>query len=152
MNELAPMLDKWLPEALDGHAAEAPRIEASEPVTDPDFAIWDPAMLTSLVGDNPGIHKRFLEKFLVNAEKQVSEIALAAAAGDTTTLANIAHTLKSGARSVGAQRLGGLCQALETAGRAGELATCRDLATGLDAGFGEAAAAIKNGLLPVTKQ
>ena len=144
------------PDTTTGHVADATRIEASGPVTDPepdpDLAIWNPATLTGLVGDNPGIHKRLLEKFLVSAEKQVSEITEAAATGDTITLANIAHTLKSGARSVGALRLGALCQTLETAGRAGELATCRDLATGLDVGFGEAAAAIKNGLLPVTKQ
>ena len=148
MSELAPMLDKWLPDPMDGQVADATHIEASEPVTEPepDFAIWNPATLTALVGDNPGIHKRLLEKFLVSAEKQVSEITEAAATGDATTLANVAHTLKSGARSVGALRLGALCQALETAGRAGGVGACRDLAAGLDVGFGEAAAAIRNGI------
>jgi hypothetical protein len=155
MQELAAMLEKWLPEPVDCHVAHAPRddeVEShkeTEPVIAreaqqsmatevpaPDFPHWNPATLTELVGDNPGVHKRLLEK------KQVAAIIAAAGSDDSTALADVAHPLKSSARSVGALRLGELCQRLETAGRAGDVLTCRSLTDGLAAAFAGVAAEI----------
>ena len=110
MRELAPLLAKWLP-------LEAP--------------IWNPASLTELVGDNPAMHQRLLDKFLRTAQQQVTDILAACAVGDAAAAAAVAHPLKSAARTVGAMALGELCQALEAAGRAGDTAQCRQLATGL---------------------
>ena len=117
MHELAPMLEKWIP------------------VIDSTPPIWNPDTLTELVGDNPAMHKRLLDKFLINAEKQMAEITVAAATNDTATLAGVAHTLKSSARSVGALALGELCQRLETAARAGDAQACSALVAGLAATF-----------------
>jgi two-component system sensor histidine kinase/response regulator len=110
MRELSPLLAKWLP-------LDAP--------------IWDPASLSALVGDNPAMHKRLLDKFLLTAQQQVTDILAACVADDAPTVAAVAHPLKSAARTVGALALGELCQALEAAGRAGDTAQCRQLATGL---------------------
>jgi CheY-like chemotaxis protein/HPt (histidine-containing phosphotransfer) domain-containing protein len=128
MKELAAALDKWLPLK---HAS---------------LPAWSAATLTELVGDNPAMHRRLLDKFLINATVQVTEITAAAAASDTTTLAGIAHTLKSAARSVGALALGELCQRLETAGRAGDANQCSALAAGLATAFAAAAAEINDHL------
>jgi HPt (histidine-containing phosphotransfer) domain-containing protein len=128
MKELAAALDKWLPL---NHAS---------------LPAWSAATLTELVGDNPGMHKRLLGKFLVNATVQVTDITAAAAASDTATLAGIAHTLKSAARSVGALALGELCQRLETAGRTGDANACSELAAGLQAEFAAASTAISGHL------
>ena len=153
MNELRDKLDKWLsasasesepepvlapvrPELVQGGG----RIE--DAVVDNLFPIWNPATLTELVGDNPAMHRRLLEKFLTNAEKQVAAIIAAAESDDCTALADVAHPLKSSARSVGALRLGELCQRLETAGRAGDVSTCRSLTDGLAAAFAGVAAEI----------
>ena len=111
-----------------------------------DFPVWNPSTLSEMVGDNPAIHKRLLEKFLVNTEKQVTEITTAAAASDTAAVASVAHALKSAARSVGALRLGELCQSLEAAGRAADAQQCSALARGLAGEFAAAAAAITNHL------
>jgi CheY-like chemotaxis protein/HPt (histidine-containing phosphotransfer) domain-containing protein len=112
MRELSPLLTKWLP-------LEAP--------------IWDPASLTALVGDNPAMHQRLLDKFLRSAQQQVTDILAACAVDDAPAVQAVAHPLKSAARTVGALALGELCQALEAAGRAGDTAQCRQLATGLEA-------------------
>jgi CheY-like chemotaxis protein len=155
MNELAPMLDKWMPEPepefTPGHT-ESPAVRP-EPipmhlaaVIESTHPIWNPATLTELVGDNPDMHKRLLAKFLLNAEKQVAEITTAAANRDSAALAGVAHTLKSAARSVGALRLGELCQSLETAARAGDGQQCSALASGLAGEFAAAATAINGHL------
>ena len=133
--ELGAMLAKWMPQVA--HHAMAP-----------DFPVWNPATLNDLVGDNPAMHKRLLEKFLVNADKQVTAIDVAATAGDVSEAAGIAHTLKSAARSVGALALGELCQSIETSGKAGDAPACTKLAQGLAAAFAAAALAIKQHLAP----
>ena len=143
MSELAPMLERWLPQPA--MASQAPQPPAP-PVVNADFPVWNPSTLSEMVGDNPAIHKRLLEKFLVNTEKQVTEITTAAAASDTAAVASVAHALKSAARSVGALRLGELCQSLEAAGRAADAQQCSALARGLAGEFAAAAAAITNHL------
>jgi HPt (histidine-containing phosphotransfer) domain-containing protein len=146
------MLEKWLPQpepkvSPGGPEPTAARFDA--PV-DTALPIWTRATLTGLVGDNPAMHRRLLEKFLTNAEKQVAAIIAAAESDDSTALADVAHPLKSSARSVGALRLGELCQRLEDAARAGDVPTCSALADGLEVAFDLASTAIKSGLLPFT--
>jgi PAS domain S-box-containing protein len=110
MSELAPLLAKWLP---------------------PSTPIWSAASLTELVGENPAMHKRLLEKFLRSAQQQVTDLLSACAVNDAPTVQAVAHPLKSAARTVGALALGELCQALEAAGQAGDTAACQQLAVGL---------------------
>jgi CheY-like chemotaxis protein len=147
MNELGPMLHKWLPLVSDvASAGSAGVTNAAAPAQATasinTFAVWNPATLTELVGENPGMHKRLLDKFLINAQVQVTEMTAAAHANDTTTLGGVAHTLKSAARSVGALALGELCQQLETAGKAGDAPACSELAQGLAGQFASARAQI----------
>ncbi|MES2878525.1 MAG: PAS domain S-box protein [Pseudomonadota bacterium] len=134
LKELGPMLAKWLPLAD----------ETPDEAADTAFPVWDATMLGQLVGDNPAMHRRLLEKFLINANEQVAAIGLAIAAGECSDVADVAHTLKSAARSVGAMALGELCQALETAGRAHDGPTCTALAEGLKLAFSGAEEKIKN--------
>ena len=148
MNELGPMLAKWLPPAVPIPSRDpgtAFAVRQSLPESPPASAqaadhgdggaalapIWNPATLRQLIGDNPAMHRRLLQKFLLNAAAQVAAICAAAHAGQTASVVDAAHTLKSAARSVGALALGELCQALETAGRAGAPAECDALALNL---------------------
>jgi PAS domain S-box-containing protein len=163
LGELGPMLAKWMPEPmpLDDPSADAPGNEESESVVAsearqsispqvvaPDWALWNPATLTELVGDNPAVHKRLLEKFLQNANEQVTSIGAAADAGNAKEAAGLAHTLKSAARSVGALALGELSQAIETAGNAGDAPACSALVPDMAAAFAVAALAINHHLAP----
>ncbi len=134
INELAPMLNKWLPQP-DFAANPQPPAGVSEltaatltgengSALNTTQPIWNPNTLTDLIGDNPSMHKRLLKKFLRNSEKQVADMLAASVVDDLKALAGIAHTLKSAARSVGALALGELCQSLESAGLTGNTRTC----------------------------
>jgi PAS domain S-box-containing protein len=146
LTELGPMLSKWMPSAAPAEQPVAAS-DAPSPVP-PGFAIWNPNTLRDLVGDNPAMHKRLLEKFLHNTQQQVTTIDAAMAAGDTQQAAGVAHTLKSAARSVGALALGEQCQAIETAGNANDAKACAASAHGLGATFAAAALAINHHLAP----
>jgi PAS domain S-box-containing protein len=128
LNELAAMLTKWLP--LRAVAEDvAPDAVSPEPTS--TFCIWDETVLPKMVGDNPAMQRRLLEKFCLSSKEQVGRIAAAAVSQDTATTGNVAHALKSAACTVGAMQLGELCKALEAAGKAGDVAQCRVLAKAL---------------------
>jgi PAS domain S-box-containing protein len=119
MRELGASLARWL-------APDAPaRLQPAQP------PLWDPLALAELVGNNPALHRRLLDRFMRNAPDQVAVIQNAIGVGDVHAAALTAHTLKSAARSVGALALGALCQRLETAGLAQDAPTCQQEATGL---------------------
>ena len=160
MNELAAMLDKWLPLSATGlpslagqlantrrnDEAGGQRLQGAQTYDAPDAPIWNPATLTELIGNNPAKQQRLLEKFLQHAQQQVSAILAAATASDTDALTDVAHTLKSAARSVGALRLGELCQRLEMAGRVGDATRCRVQVASLAAELSATASTIKHHL------
>jgi HPt (histidine-containing phosphotransfer) domain-containing protein len=89
-----------------------------------ELPVWDATTLGLLVGDNPLMHRRWLGKFLINAEQHVAVIVDALAAGEFNVAAYEAHSLKSAARMVGALRFGDLCEAIETAGIASDEPVC----------------------------
>ena len=125
MRELGDMLNKWLPLAIYADPVRHPVPPASPP--DEPLPLWDPHTLTRLIGNNPAMHQRLLQKFMTSARQQYSQIEAAMAEGDLLTLKQVAHTLKSAARSVGALALGEICQSIEEAGRAQDTATCSAL-------------------------
>ena len=147
LNELGPMLGKWIPgatAAVDAWPDTASPAQKALPAQSdaPHFVVWNPATLTELVGDKPSVHKRLLRKFLSNGQAQVASMGVAVATGNAQQAAGLAHTLKSAARSVGALALGELCQAIETAGNAGDTPVWIERAQGLADAFAAAEAAI----------
>ena len=146
--ELGPMLAKWLPWPEGDASALAPAEffmpEAAE--TDAVLPVWDALALTRMVGDNPAMHRRVLEKFLAGSNAQITSIVAAADAGDAVAVAVVAHAFKSSSRAVGAMQLGDWCQQMEMAGKAGDDAACRAMAGRLGGLHGEAAEAIRAGL------
>jgi len=128
MDQLAQMLAQWMP--ATGLAPSAPQTPLERPraVTVPPAVVWDAQVLGRLVGHDVAIQTKLLTKFLVNGQGQLASLDTACASGDLQTLANMAHTLKSAANTVGAMALGALCLAVEQAGRKGELQACLDLA------------------------
>jgi PAS domain S-box-containing protein len=132
LNELGPMLAKWLSlptEDIDDASDATPDAASAAVPSAPTFVsiIWDDTVLTRMVGDNPVMHRRVLEKFLISTAEQITHVVAAAASEDTATAGNAAHALKSAARTVGALQLGELCEALETAGKAGDATLCSEL-------------------------
>jgi CheY-like chemotaxis protein len=167
LKELGPMLTKWLPlnamvsetetEVTSNAVSEAVSLSAtakSAILARPSHStvvaaaptaegnIWDKTVLTSMVGDNPAMHRRLLEKFLLTTKEQVTRI-VAASIEDMTTASNVSHSLKSAAHTVGALQLSQLCAALETAGKAKDAALCSELIKQLPETFADAATAIQ---------
>lgn len=113
---LKSLLKQWLPTADLG--ADNPKQESDIPDAVLGFSelpVFDPNTLSKFVGANPNLHRRFLEQFLDSSEAQVSQLLEAIMLGDVKEVGQIAHKLKSAARSVGAMRLGELCDKLEFA-------------------------------------
>ena len=142
INELAPMLLKWLP--LEGNSDDEPisNIQLQNvvvnnsrfsiaisgqpiaPVNETDVVIWNATTLSRLLGDNPDLERSVLEDFLVSAKALLDSLAEAISTGDALAAGKVAHKLKSASRTVGALRLGELCQEMETAGGTGDIQAC----------------------------
>ncbi len=138
MHELAPMLFKWLP--LPALIPILPSLPAEN--NDAELPVWQAQTLSQTVGDNPAMHQRLLKKFLVNAQAQMVTFTAAAQASDVKTVADVAHNLKSAARTVGALALGELCQQIETAAHTDTGSSALLLVPGLPATLDATQAAI----------
>jgi len=109
--------------------------------------VWDASMLTRMVGDNLEMQRRLLDKFLHGTEEFVSIIDAAAASGNLQTVVAVAHKMKSSASTVGALRLGELCQALEISAGENNLEAVLEQAAGLEAAYLDVANKIKNSFM-----
>jgi signal transduction histidine kinase/HPt (histidine-containing phosphotransfer) domain-containing protein/ActR/RegA family two-component response regulator len=157
MAELKRMLMRWLPlpEAADSNLglfdadavppAGMPVAASAQPAA--PLAVWDNTALQQVVGDNPAMHQRLLAKFMVNGHAQVADIGSAAQVPDMGRVADVAHTLKSAARTVGAMALGDLCARIETSARAGDVPASLALVAGLSVALDQAAQPIRSALV-----
>ena len=130
--------------AVDPASTSAPGVNG-EPSGHP---VWDATALVKLVGNNQAMQQRLLTKFLLTAGETLACLEAARTADDLAELTRLAHSLKSAARSVGALALGEHCWAVESAGRAGDLAACQALAPALPSLFSAASTLIQAHLAP----
>ena len=114
LEELRKALEKWVPREksseLTNKADEESKVAGSAKVIDLE-------VLQQSVGDKPKTHRNLLKSFIRSLPEAVGDIEDAFAWRNHEKLAEAAHKLKSSARSMGALKLGNLCQRLETAGR-----------------------------------
>ena len=144
-------LAKWLHEHYPQSVSPmAPKVamESIAPVVKlepPDVSAlpaWDASALTRIVGDNPSAHARLLDKYLFTAQETVAAISSSGDSGQWTAVADQAHKLKSSSRSVGAMRLGALCESLERAGRDSKAELCLVLVQSVVQNFAQVQARI----------
>lgn len=141
LDELGPMLEKWLKAVVNTeNVSKATSIPGT---TSSDLPIWDATALSRLMGGNSETHNRLLDKFLLRAEETITEINNSVTGSKPGLVANLAHKLKSSARSVGAMQLGELCEQLEDAGRSNDMQTILTLALRLNNDFITTAEQIK---------
>jgi len=112
---------KWLPEQ-SGSLTVLPVTDAVIAVTQDDEMpedanAVDPAALAMVFGDDTSAHLNILQKFVAQTEDILAAIESAYAKHNAEQITFHAHKLKSSARTVGANYLGNLCYALESAGR-----------------------------------
>ena len=124
----------WLPQVLAKPANTAPA-KAQEPDEPPALLVWEPTSLGKMIGSNPALQGRKMNMFMDDAAKQVPAIELAVTSGALSVAADLAHTLKTSARMVGAQQMGQLCEEIESAGDNQDAAQCGALVSQLASSF-----------------
>ena len=113
LSEVKGMLEKWMSRKSQGAGSSAApdhgakSLEGAPPV--------DIAVLEDLVGRDPDVIHEFLRAFWISTAKTVSEIKAACESRDAAKVADLAHKLKSPARSVGARRLAEICEQMQAA-------------------------------------
>lgn len=143
INELAAMLEKWLPaQPATGAAKLANATTSAKSSETIPFVVWDMQVLVNLVGEDAELQRTVLADFLNLSSVTISIIRAAIKAGNAQQAGNEAHKLKSGSRTVGAMLLGEYCQKLESAGRDDDMQSCRAIIESLDKCYTEATQAI----------
>lgn len=143
LSRLKSVLNQWLPKETPNNVILLKEdINPYEVADIPQLPVFDPETLSKMLGDNPDIHKRLLEKFLTSSHEQTRELLQSVKLNDAAAVGQIAHKLKSAARSVGAIRLGELCEKLEFAGKAGDVEDCLVISESLNTAFTECDKAI----------
>lgn len=111
-------LEKEVPEKAGSNTdSEASLIQSKRANGSAEFSTLDVNVLIQLVGDNAGLIESFLSEYQLSAESAAVQIEDAYKAGQWKQVGELAHTLKSSSRSVGALALGEICAELESAGK-----------------------------------
>jgi CheY-like chemotaxis protein len=126
IHELGAMLNKWLPLTPVNKEAQELTPEATLPSTEEaeNLPVWDADTLTRMVGENPDMQRRLLQKFLLSAPQQMAAIQEAMDHAALDKVAQVAHAFKSAARMVGALRLGAHLQATERSAKEENMEAC----------------------------
>ncbi|MEQ8408467.1 MAG: ATP-binding protein [Gammaproteobacteria bacterium] len=134
LKELEEKIAEWTRQALAlkaqaethaGKLAEGTAVSAESgllhiPVEEPDLedefstlAILDVAVLRKLVGENAVLIQRLLGSYQTSLDQAYEHFGKAMDNQQWEDVKAVAHTLKSSSRSVGAMRLGAICEQLE---------------------------------------
>ncbi|APW39588.1 hypothetical protein RD110_22235 [Rhodoferax koreense] len=108
--QLKTALDRWLRPVPARFGASLPVVETMVAGRHVDLAV-----LSELIGHDAQVMQEVLEAFRTNAAHSAHALARAQAHGAVQAIADIAHKLKSAARTIGAARLGDICSDLEEA-------------------------------------
>jgi CheY-like chemotaxis protein/HPt (histidine-containing phosphotransfer) domain-containing protein len=116
LQQLREALEKWAPKIdVEDETAEE---QAFTPGSDMSHADIEPNALGNILGTkDPKVLAEYYTSFLETNTSTVVQIQAAFNANDLSEVSRLAHKLKSSARTIGANRLGDCCQALEEAGK-----------------------------------
>jgi PAS domain S-box-containing protein len=118
--------------------------ETNEAITTDAQAIIDFSILAKMVGTDPAKLKKFSHRFVETAMESLVEIESTLVKGDAAKLVELGHRSKSSARSVGAMGYADLCEALERAGKSGDLKTMQNIVSQLRPLLSEIATRVRN--------
>jgi CheY-like chemotaxis protein/HPt (histidine-containing phosphotransfer) domain-containing protein len=126
LTDLHAMLRKWMPASAQPRplrpttaGPRSSRATAGKAAPARPLPAVDLAVLGDLVGSDPVVIERMLASFQHSAARACDAIRLGVSSGQCNLVADAAHSLKSAARSIGAQRLAGGCEAMEASCAAG---------------------------------
>ena len=113
-----PVRLQQLKEAIDAWLDLAVPPEPSPQVAQPSAVGSAPAdlsVLAALVGDDPTVIDEVLQSFRESVTRSSEEMSQGLAIGSMPAVADAAHKMKAAARSIGAMRLGEMCEGIERA-------------------------------------
>ncbi len=131
--ELAAVLDRWLPSAdeLESQAvAAAPRPEGAV-----DRTVLDGLRELERAGA-PGLVKKIMDLFLQDTPGQLADLRDSLQKGDSVRLVRVAHTLKGSAANLGAREMVRICTELQVLGEAENISIAPSLVADLESQFG----------------
>ena len=156
-DQLAEMLDKWLPvqgrdlgvldgegkpEKQDQKATVSPREADNKPLgTDDqahgemDLPVFNKADFMRRVSGKKKLADNILQRFLEDSRARMEQLDQVIADGDTAAIREHAHALKGMALLVSARPLADQSSQLEQAGKVGDLAACRTLMLRVESEF-----------------
>ncbi len=125
LNQLKMTLSSWLKRdnipstgsVVNPHKGEKNIAGKRKSVADVDEPAIDPNALTKFVGDDPAIQLKLLKKFVAPAALTVEQIDSAFVRREPEDIIELAHKLKSSARTIGANVLSDISAELESAGK-----------------------------------
>jgi HPt (histidine-containing phosphotransfer) domain-containing protein len=86
-----------------------------------DDGVLDEECMAGLRELGPGVVTEMIDLYMEDTPPRLSELAVAAAAGDAGRVADLAHTVKGSSANFGAADLVDLCRDLELRSRGGDL-------------------------------
>lgn len=144
IEDLKHIINKWLPQqavkqTLDNKQLLNGSLDQNPAgVTDSIISVpIDRSMLTRVIGDDPVKHHRLLQSFVASTPEILQDIQGAFCQYDAIDLMEQAHKLKSSARSMGANQMSDLCEALEAAAITQQWAEVKLLVPRLDSSYKE---------------
>jgi len=124
MKELREKLRRWMPKPIqDIDPITGEILLNTAAIAEADDSPIDESALKSMFGDDQETFREILVEFVKPSRDIIIEIKDGWEARSAEAVQQAAHKLKSSARSIGANDLADLCQALETAGKKTEWET-----------------------------
>jgi HPt (histidine-containing phosphotransfer) domain-containing protein len=108
---------------------QSPKAAVETTMPDATASCVDLNVLTAMIGNDPANVDDVLRNFRKSAALSSVELTDAAIAGSGPEMSDVAHKLKSAARSIGALHLGELCAQIEAAADNGESQNLETLLT-----------------------
>lgn len=102
--------------------------------------VLDPAQVADLINLDQGsgaLFGQFVDLFVGSAPDRMERLGRHAASAEGAPLAEAAHALRGAAGNVGATRLASLCERIESAAKAGDLAAAQEALAALPAVYEE---------------
>jgi CheY-like chemotaxis protein/HPt (histidine-containing phosphotransfer) domain-containing protein len=128
LQRLKAIVEKWLPKPS--------RAQPSDPINVTTLSVGAPVdldVLKALIGEDPEGIRAVLNSFRRRSEQLQRDLHAAMRSDSALAVAELAHKLKSGARSIGASQLGELCAQLEEAAMQGDTELLKELMSQFDA-------------------
>jgi PAS domain S-box-containing protein len=115
LEQLSAVLGRWL--QVDRSMDDESRVEREDGTGDAAVAVDESviASLLELTSETPDLLSEIVETFFMEAPARLDEIAQAVGEGNGETASRAAHRLKGSAGTLGARRMAGLCEEIESA-------------------------------------